>query len=58
MENQKIYLWIQHYKDIALSLLPAESQFDNVFRERMMEIAADGVLCFRRLVSTFPRFDG
>lgn len=50
MENKKVYLWIQHYKDIALSIFPPENQYDNVFRERMIEVATDGVLCFRRLV--------
>lgn len=58
MENQKIYLWIQHYKEIALSLLPPENQFDNIFRERMIAIASEGKLCFRRLVSPFLLFKG
>ncbi len=51
MENQKIYLWIQHYKEILLSLLPQDQLFDNIFRERMVEIATNGVLCFKRIVA-------
>lgn len=50
MNNQKIYLWIQHYKDIGLSLLPKDKQFDNIFRERMVEISKDKLLCFKRVV--------
>ena len=50
MENQKIYLWIQHYKEILMSLLPQEQLFDNIFRERMVEMATNNMLCFKRVV--------
>ena len=50
MENKKIYLWIQHYKEILLSLLPKEQLFDNIFKERMVEVATRGILCFKRVV--------
>lgn len=62
MNNQKIYLWIQHYKEIGLSILPKENQFDNIFRERMLELSKDRLVCFKRIVMTslvsclFPRW--
>ena len=53
MNNMKIYLWIQHYKEIGLSILPKDKQFDNIFRERMLDMSKDNLLCFRRVVCVF-----